>query len=522
MLCLCSLAAVAPVSAQQGAPARAQQTAPAGTQQIVAEPNVQVFTVLAAINAAGYDDAANRPELSQMRAAVRKELAARDIPAVPALREYYQRHRISEPGKDLSQYVSLALFLGPPPTFAMELTARTLPPEIADLEDMVPLIQAFYQQADIASLWKKYELAMEEESERYRKFLSKLILETNAYLRVDTSGYFNRKFAIYISPLGAPNQTNARSYGDNYYIVVSPSAEIPESEILHGWLHYLLDAYPYRNAGAIEQKAALQKVAERIGSLDPSLKSNFSLLLTESLIRAIQARRAGGTPQQKQRQVNEAMQSGYILTAYFFEAMAEFEKQPVGMKLYYSDMIDAIDVKKEQSRLAKVEFSTQAPDTHETLWSSVEQVIRHGEDFIARGQFDEARKVFESLAQENGPQPRALYDLAIIASLEKQPQVAKQYFTQAADATADPHIKAWSHIYLGRIADLQGNRDDAKAEYSAALNAGDPAPDTRAAAEKGLQESFAPPEKATSGKGPPPSIPPPDEKPRKGTPLGRD
>ena len=512
-----------PAGAPQSAPSQARPSAPPAPQQmIVAEPNVQIFTVLAAINAAGYDEAANRPELAPMRAAVRKELATRDIPAVPALREYYQRHRLSEPGKDLSQYVSLALFLGPPPKFELELTARTLPPEIADLEDMVPLIQAFYEQADIAALYKKYELAMEQESDRYRKFLSKLILETNAYLRLDTSGYFDRKFAIYISPLGAPNQTNARSYGDNYYIVVSPSAEIPESEILHGWLHYLLDAYPYRNASAIEQKSALQKIADRIGSLDPSLKSNFSLLLTESLIRAIQARRAGGTPQQKQHMVNEAMQSGYILTAYFFEAMAEFEKQPVGMKLYYSDMIDAIDVKKEQSRLAKVSFSTQAPDTHETLWSSVEQVIRHGEDYIARGQFDEARKVFESLSQENGPQPRALYDLAIIASLEKQPQVAKQYFTQAAGASADPHIKAWSHIYLGRIADLQGDRDGAKAEYSAALNAGDPAPDTRAAAEKGLQESFAPPEKAASGKGPPPSIPPPDEKPRKGSPLGKD
>ena len=69
-----------------------------------------------------------------------------------------------------------------------------------------------------------------------------------------------------------------------------------------------------------------------------------------------------------------------------------------------------------------------------------------------------------------------MYDLAIVATLEKQPETAKQYFTQAAGLSADPHIKAWSHIYLGRLLDLQGNRDEAKAEYSAALAVGDPGP----------------------------------------------
>jgi len=168
----------------------------------------------------------------------------------------------------------------------------------------------------------------------------------------------------------------------------------------------------------------------------------------------------------------------------------------------------------------------EAQVTNETLWSSVEQILRHGEDFIARGQYDEARQIFEGLTKDNGPQPRALYDLAIIATQQKQPERAKQYFTQAAGSTSDPHVKAWSHIYMGRILDLEGNRDGAKAEYSAALAADDPAPDTRAAAEKGLQEGFAPKEKAENGKNatqPKIGIPGPgDEKPRLRVPLGKD
>jgi hypothetical protein len=49
---------------------------------------------------------------------------------------------------------------------------------------------------------------------------------------------------------------------------------------------------------------------------------------------------------------------------------------------------------------------------------------------------------------------------------------------------------AWSHIYLGRIFDLEENREQALAHYRAALQAGDPTPDTKAAAEKGLAAPY--------------------------------
>ena len=40
---------------------------------------------------------------------------------------------------------------------------------------------------------------------------------------------------------------------------------------------------------------------------------------------------------------------------------------------------------------------------------------------------------------------------------------------QQADVKVDPNILAWSHVYLGRIHDLQGDRDLAVAEYRDAL-----------------------------------------------------
>src|SRR5438477_11501469 len=58
---------------------------PAG--QLDASP--ALFTVMAAINAAGYDAEIASPNNHPLRAEIRKELAARNIPSLKALTEFY-------------------------------------------------------------------------------------------------------------------------------------------------------------------------------------------------------------------------------------------------------------------------------------------------------------------------------------------------------------------------------------------------------------------------------------------------
>ena len=72
-------------------------------------------------------------------------------------------------------------------------------------------------------------------------------------------------------------------------------------------------------------------------------------------------------------------------------------------------------------------------------------------------------------------------------------QDAKDGFVKSASSSKDPRIVAWSHIYLGRIFDLQDDREAAIEQYKAALSAGDNSPDTHSAAERGLQSPYEPP-----------------------------
>ena len=70
---------------------------------------------------------------------------------------------------------------------------------------------------------------------------------------------------------------------------------------------------------------------------------------------------------------------------------------------------------------------------------------------------------------------------------------ARSYFERTLEVSKEHKLLAWSHIYLGRIYDLQEDRDSAMNQYRAALAAGDPSPEVKNAAEKGLKQPYEPP-----------------------------
>ena len=87
-------------------------------------------------------------------------------------------------------------------------------------------------------------------------------------------------------------------------------------------------------------------------------------------------------------------------------------------------------------------------------------------------------------------QPRAWYGLGLVALMEHDGPRAKQVFgrltTGEHAATQDPMVLAWSHVYLARIYDDEGQAELAKTEYQAALGVEGGPEQARQAAQKGL------------------------------------
>ena len=80
--------------------------------------------------------------------------------------------------------------------------------------------------------------------------------------------------------------------------------------------------------------------------------------------------------------------------------------------------------------------------------------------------------------------------MARVAAFEGEPDLAREHFEKAIASTDDTHIRAMSHVYIARIEDLVGNREQAVEHYRSALAVGDPSPRVRELAESGLKEAF--------------------------------
>jgi hypothetical protein len=188
---------------------------------------------MAAINAAGYDAEVASPNADPLRAQIRKAVEASHAPVIADLKTFFAEHRLKDETAELGQYVSFALSVKGPPDFGFKYREVELPPDIRTLQSLGPLLARFYREANIPELWNKAQPAFEHALERYHAPVSRAILEANAYLRNPTTGYLGRTFQIYLDLLGAPNQVQTRSYANEYFVVVTPSAEPRISDIRH-------------------------------------------------------------------------------------------------------------------------------------------------------------------------------------------------------------------------------------------------------------------------------------------------
>jgi hypothetical protein len=169
-----------------------------------------LFTVLAAINAAGYDADLSSTANSSTRREVRDSIAARHPKSLEPIKRFFAAHRQKDWNAELNQYISFALTLGGPPDFQFQLKPNELPPDAAALTGFETLLPEFYQDANIENLWNRSRTAYDQAIQTYHGPVSAALLQANGYLRNPTSGYLGRRFQVFIDLLGAPNQLQGR------------------------------------------------------------------------------------------------------------------------------------------------------------------------------------------------------------------------------------------------------------------------------------------------------------------------
>jgi hypothetical protein len=476
---------------------------------ITLDTSETVFAVLTAMNTCGYDVDLNISDAQRLniRAEVQRNLQGSDEAeaARTTMCEWYQAHRGRDAAHDLSQYVSLALYLQGPPQFLPRVKEDELPPDAVPIAAFGALLEKFYDKAGLHGIWERHRTNYAALVERYHVPLAKMVFDTDIYLRMQSGGFFGRTFTVFLDFMGDPSEANARNYGTEYAVVVFPSPDpntvdpLKMPQIRHAYLHYLLDPMADKHPSAIKRLDPLLQSVKR-APLDESFKKDISLLVTECLVRAIEIRTNGNkqtAEAMRMQAVDDAVKQGYILTKYFYTSLLAFEKDPAGLRTAYGDLLDGIDLKAQEKAASEVQYaSVSAPELVQLSRMEDRRMLSTAEKRLAAGDPKGAQELAQqALDKKIGDQGRALFILAQVAVANKNPDGALDNFQKAIEATRDPKVIGWSHVYQGRILDMREKRDEAMNEYRAALTTGADLPEVKAAAERGLQQAYEPPAK---------------------------
>jgi tetratricopeptide (TPR) repeat protein len=203
--------------------------------------------------------------------------------------------------------------------------------------------------------------------------------------------------------------------------------------------------------------------------------------------------------------MRHAMTQGFVLTQYFYDEMVKFEKDPASLKDTIGEMVYSMDIDQQVRRIRYLGFDKEADG--DVLTRSTPRKLTGldlAEARLAAGDVATASTMArqalvadsdtsnssDSLAAV-ADSARAEFILARAAILTGHPDQAIEGFHRTLATSKDPRLLAWSHIYLGRMLDLDCKRDEALTEYKEAMKTRDGQLDTRLSAERGVKTAYA-------------------------------
>jgi tetratricopeptide (TPR) repeat protein len=138
-------------------------------------------------------------------------------------------------------------------------------------------------------------------------------------------------------------------------------------------------------------------------------------------------------------------------------------------------------------------------DPHDRLLKSsqplrVRGIIARGESLASLGRYYDAVQQYQRALEQDKANALADFRMGEAFFYQRNYAASAQSFRDALDGATDLNTKwteVWSHIYLGRIYDIQGDRTRAVNEYNKARQTGDDTGGAQAEAEKSMKKAYS-------------------------------
>ena len=226
-----------------------------------------------------------------------------------------------------------------------------------------------------------------------------------------------------------------------------------------------LKAYVQDNAWKSVSTEDLRKAMEQASAMD--LRGFF-----------IQWVESSGTPEFKLVYTVFRTQKGFRVTGQITQDLDTF-RMPVEIKIETegnpeTQRVDVVGTSSEFSidTFGKPKSVAIDPDNHVLRLSPgirVAVAIRRGQQFAEISEFSEALREYQKALETQRNNSLAHYRIAEVYFLQNNYQSAANEFREALNGDLDPKwTEVWSHISLGKIFDLTGQRDRAVNEYTQA------------------------------------------------------
>jgi aminopeptidase N len=123
----------------------------------------------------------------------------------------------------------------------------------------------------------------------------------------------------------------------------------------------------------------------------------------------------------------------------------------------------------------------------------VRAAILRGQGLVQQGDLAQALDQFQKALEFNKNSSLAQYRIAEVFFLQRNYQAAANAYRESLNGDGEPHwTEVWSHIQLGKIFDVTGQRERATNEYRQALQTNDDTQGALSEARKYLQSPYAP------------------------------
>jgi len=296
----------------------------------------RIFTVMAFLNAFGYDSEATGSEMPPLRVKVRQLVAAN-------LRQSPQK--LAEWQRTYARYVKARILLPEYQEYALGITPDypfqpALPIRRKQLSEFHEILNNFCQTAKLDAIWEVVKPDYMSEVRAYQ--LETLQSDVDAvwtYLRMTRSDTFT--FVIVPNPLCQSFTAQAVHRGAYYYIVNGP--RVGRGLNNHEYLHSIVD--PIVNASLAPQRGKLDEYfrASKGKTIYYGTTLNFS---SECLIHALTPRLAlkrDDTPERRaanEREIDDLMNRGFLLVRPFYELLGSFESSRLRFDQFVPQLFD--------------------------------------------------------------------------------------------------------------------------------------------------------------------------------------